>query len=115
MSSSSLRPESCAMDEQTQQQREVLGRLADLVIERRLAMPAIFMLESVKPLSFVSSQAMICFEPIVEAFCSPAEYRLVAEGLADRENIEWLIQRLEAAEEGCSRPEPDTPEAKEAH
>ena len=103
MSRSSSRPENLEADEETQKQREALGRLADLVSERRLSMPAIFMLEAGRPLSFVASQAMIFFEPILEAFCSPGDYRLVAEGLESRDNIEWLIQRLEAAEEARSR------------
>ena len=104
MSSSSSHPETLEADEETQKQRETLGRLADLVSERRLGMPAIFMLEAGRPLSFVASQAMIFFEPILEAFCTPGDYRLVAEGLENRDNIEWLIQRLEAAEEARSRP-----------
>ncbi len=109
MSSDSSPPEHQGPDEETQKQREALARLADLVSERHLATPAIFMLESLKPLSFVGSQALLFFEPILAAFSTPGDYRLVAEGLEDRENIEWLIQRLEAAEEGRSHP-PDESE-----
>ncbi len=104
MSSCSSHPDNLEADEQMQKQRQALGRLADLVSERRLGMPAIFMLEAGRPLSFVASQALIFFEPILEAFCSPGDYHLVAEGLESRENIEWLIQRLEAAEEARSHP-----------
>lgn len=80
-------------------QREVLQRLADIVSKRGLATPAIFTLEAGKPLSFIGSQAMLFFEPFIDAFGKSGDYRLAAEGLEDRENIEWLIQQLEHAEE----------------
>lgn len=89
-------------DERRNRQREALGKLADLVAERNLGTPAIFMLETMKPLSFVTSQALLFFEPILEAFCTPGDYRTVAEALEDRDNLEWLIQQLEAAEEARS-------------
>ncbi|MFP3904392.1 MAG: hypothetical protein ACLFWB_09145 [Armatimonadota bacterium] len=80
-------------------QREVLDRLADVLVRRSLATPAIFILEAGKPLSFVASQSMLFFEPFLEAFFPAGDYHIVAEALEDRENVEWFIQRLEAAEE----------------
>lgn len=80
-------------------QREVLGKLAEKVAERSLATPAIFLLEAGKPLSFVGAQAMHFFEPFLDAFFPATDYRIAAEGLEDRENVEWLIQKLERAEE----------------
>ncbi len=99
MSSGTSLPPDMPGDEDTEKQREALARLADLAVERRMGTPAIFMLESVKPLSFIGGQALIFFEPLIEAFCTPGDYRLIAEALQDRDNIEWLIQRLEAGEE----------------
>ncbi len=103
MSSGTSLPPQMPGDEDTHNQRKALARLADFVIQRHMASPAIFMLESVKPLSFIGGQALIFFEPILEAFCTPGDYRLIAEGLQDRDNIEWLIQRLEAGEEARGR------------
>lgn len=99
--SQSIDDSQCADGRRTRQ-REALGKLADLVSSRRLGTPAIFMLESIKPLSLVTSQALLFFEPILEAFCTPGDYRTVAEALEDRENLEWLIQRLEVLEEARS-------------
>ncbi len=109
MSSGTSLPPDMPGDEDTEKQREALARLADLAVERRMGTPAIFMLESVKPLSFIGGQALIFFEPLIEAFCTPGDYRLIAEALQDRDNIEWLIQRLEAGEEARGRkPKTDT-------
>lgn len=80
-------------------QREVLGELAEKVAERNLATPAIFMLEAGKPLSFIGAQAMHFFEPFLDAFFPAGDYRIAAEALEDRENVEWLIQKLEGLEE----------------
>ncbi len=80
-------------------QREVLEKLTDILVRRRLTTPAIFILEAGKPLSFVASQSMLFFEPFLEAFFPAGDYHIVAEALEDRENVEWFIQRLEAAEE----------------
>ncbi len=82
-----------------EKQREALKRLADTICKRGLATPAIFTLEAGKPLSFIGSQAMLFFEPFISAFGKVDDYRLAAEGLEDRENVEWLIQQLEHAEE----------------
>jgi hypothetical protein len=96
------------VDEQRQAQREALGRLADRLSERSLGAIAIFTLEAGKPLSFVASQSMLFFEPFITALCSPGDYRLIAEGLEDRDNVEWVIARLEAAEERRGQRTPDT-------
>ena len=114
-SGTSLPPDSPSDEEPTEKQREALARLADLATERRMGTPAMFMLESLKPLSFIGGQALIFFEPLIEAFCTPGDYRLIAEGLQDRDNIEWLIQRLEAGEEARGRkPETDTERSTDA-
>ena len=103
-------PQTPRVDDQTQAQREALGRLAERLSERSLGSIAIFMLEAGKPLSFVASQSMLFFEPFLTALCSPGDYRLVAEGLEDRGNVEWVITRLEALEENRARPTPNVGE-----
>src|SRR5207244_3455419 len=47
--------------------RRLLDKLADALARRKMLTPAIFFLESMKPLGFVASQAMVFFRPIVEA------------------------------------------------
>ncbi len=81
------------------QQRRALQKVADKLIDRRLTAPAIFFLESIKPLSFIASQALIFFDPLVQPLLTIKDYRLFAEAVESRDNLEWLIQRLEEAEE----------------
>jgi hypothetical protein len=89
---------SAADAERTAREREVLDNAAQLLIERRLTAPAILFLESIKPLSFITSQALVFLGPLVQALLSFADYQVFAEAVESRENLEWLIQRLEAAD-----------------
>lgn len=84
-------------------QREVLARVAERLIARRLTAPAIFVLESSRPLSFVASQALVFFQPIVQGLLGVKDYAVFAAAIEDRANIEWLIEKLEAAEEGATK------------
>jgi len=84
---------------QQNRQRQVLAKVAQLLISRRLTAPALFILESTKPLSFLASQALIFFQPFVQTFLSAKDYEVFAAAIEDRDNIEWMMQQLEAAEE----------------
>jgi len=78
---------------------ELLEAVARRIAGRGLAVPAVFFLESTKPLSFVGSQALIFLQPFVEAFLTIRNYERFAALLENRENVEHLIQRMEALEE----------------
>ena len=75
-----------------------------------MTVPAILLLESVKPLSFLGSQALLFFEPMVRAFFSVPDYDRVAALLERRESLEALLVRIEAKEDDIRR---DEREAKE--
>ncbi len=64
-----------------------------------MTVPAILFLESVKPLSFVGSQALYFFEPMVRALFSVPEYERFAAIVERRENIERLLVKIEARED----------------
>ena len=55
----------------------------------------IFALESSKPISFLISQFMLAFEPLVGLFLDTSPYNKLAYTLADREKVEKLIRYLE--------------------
>ncbi|NPV45741.1 MAG: hypothetical protein HPY69_02180 [Armatimonadetes bacterium] len=93
----------CAEAHDPARQREVLARVAERLIARRLTAPAIFVLESSRPLSFVASQALVFFQPIVQGLLGVKDYAVFAAAIEDRANIEWLIGELEAAEEGSAK------------
>ena len=70
-----------------------------------MTVPAILLLESVKPLSFLGSQALLFFEPMVRAFFSVPDYDRVASLLERRESLEALLVRIEAKEDDIRREE----------
>jgi hypothetical protein len=78
---------------------ELLDRLAARVVELRMEVPAILTLESGKPLSLLAGQAMIFFEPFVQALFSVPDYRRYAALIERRESIEALIVRIEERSE----------------
>jgi hypothetical protein len=77
--------------------RAFLDKLADGLARRRLTTAALFFLESMKPLGFLGSQAMIVFRPLVSVvFSSPDTYDRLIRILERRGSIELLLRRLEA-------------------
>ena len=84
-------------DELSDDDLEMLDSLADGIVSRRLTPAALFFLESMKPLGFVTSQVMHFFRPIVQAvWTSPLRYDQLARVLERRGSIELLLRRLEA-------------------
>ncbi|MBD3237497.1 MAG: hypothetical protein GF330_12395 [Candidatus Eisenbacteria bacterium] len=78
---------------------ELLDAVAKRVVRMGLAVPAVFFLESTKPLSFVGSQVLVFLEPFVGAFLSVHNYQRFARLMEDRRNLETLIQKVEARDE----------------
>ncbi len=73
---------------------EIVNAIAERVRQFGVIVPAIFFLEMHKPLSYVGGQAMHFFAPIVGTFFETFED--YAYFFDDRNNVELLIQRLEA-------------------
>jgi len=78
--------------------KELLAKIAHQIVKRKLSVPAIMFLESVKPLSFIGSQALIFLQPMVQAFLNRKEYDEFAVMMEDRENVELLLQEIEKQE-----------------
>jgi hypothetical protein len=87
--------ERAAREGRTPEDEAILDRLAVRVVAMRMTVPAILFLESMKPLSFVGSQAMYFFEPMVRAFFSVPEYERFALLLERRETMEALLVKIE--------------------
>ncbi len=75
----------------------LLQRIADAVVQRRMAAPAIVFLESLGPMSFLGSQALHFFAPIIELAFSAHEVSQVAALLEHRDTTVRLIALIEAA------------------
>jgi len=78
--------------------KELILSLAKKIVDRGMAVPAIFFLDMMKYLSFFGGQLMIFFGPIITAFISPNYYYKFAELLEDRKNIEFLLLEIERLE-----------------
>lgn len=75
----------------------LLQRVADAVVQRRMAAPAVLFLESLGPMSFLGSQALHFFAPIIELAFSAHEVSQVAALLERRDTTVRLIALIEAA------------------
>ncbi|MGI6643962.1 MAG: hypothetical protein ACOX3V_08240 [Bacillota bacterium] len=73
---------------------EIIEAIAKKVQQYGMLVPAIFFLEMNKPLSYIGGQAMHFFSPIASVvFQTFEDYAYFFD---DRQNVELLIQRLEA-------------------
>ncbi len=73
----------------------LISKLADFEVRRNMSMPAIMFLESVRPLNFVGSQAMVFFKPFISRLFTKVEYDKLATILEKREVIDILIKEIE--------------------
>lgn len=75
----------------------LLQRIADAVVQRRMAAPAVVFLESLGPMNFLGSQALHFFAPIMDLVFSAHEVSQVAALLERRDTTVRLIALIEAA------------------
>ena len=74
---------------------KIIINLANEIVLRGMAVPAIFFLESTKYISFLGSQFLIFLGPIATCFINNLKYYNFAEIIEDRDNIELLICEIE--------------------
>jgi len=78
--------------------RELLAQLALAIARRRMVTPAVLFLESLKPLSYVGSQAMIFLRPFLTPFLNTERYERLTQILERREGLDALVQAIEGAD-----------------
>ena len=78
---------------------ELIEKVAVAIVARGMSTPAIFLLESSKPLSFLGSQALHFLEPFVRSLFDTMTYTRFAKALEDRRNVERLLVRIETLDE----------------
>jgi hypothetical protein len=81
----------------TELQDQAVERVARLAVRFGVTVPAILFLESMRPMSFVGSQAMLVLSPFVNVLASRAEWDALQTLLEDRRGIEVVIARIEEA------------------
>jgi hypothetical protein len=83
------------MTDPTPEDLALLVAVAQRVVRLRMETPAVLFLESVRPLSFVGSQALVFFEPFAQALFHWEQYERFTKLVADRDNLERLTRLIE--------------------
>ncbi|MCK4304987.1 MAG: hypothetical protein KAY24_12185 [Candidatus Eisenbacteria sp.] len=78
---------------------EIIESIAKRIVRMRMAVPAVFFLESTKPLSFLGSQLLVFLEPFVQTFLTVRNYERFTGMMEDRSNVEKLIRRMEVLDD----------------
>ena len=78
--------------------KKIIKKLANEIVFRGMAVPAIFFLESTKHISFIGSQFLIFLGPIATCFINNSKYYNFTEIIEDRDNIEILITEIEKSQ-----------------
>ncbi len=77
----------------------LLDAVAGRIVRMGMAVPAVFFLESAKPLNFIGSQALVFLEPFVKSVLNIASYDRFTALMEDRSSIERLLIRIEKLDE----------------
>ena len=77
--------------------RVLLEGMAGWIGRRGLTVPAVLLLESVKPLHFLGSQMLFFFEPMVHAFVRGKNYSRFAQLMEDGDALEQFLVMIEQA------------------
>lgn len=89
------------------EEQAVVDQVAQGVVRRGMSTPAIMLLESVRPLHFVGSQALAFFEPLASAVLDPAKCQTFRRVLERPRGIPQLIASIER----CAAASETSPEA----
>lgn len=77
-------------------EEKLIDRLADWIIRQGLVTPAVFLLETNKPFSFLGSQALWMIQPLLGPVAGHDRIGAYARLLEDQSNVERLLARLES-------------------
>lgn len=80
----------------TPEETALLEKVARLITQRGMAMPALLFLESVGPLNFLGSQVLHGLRPFLELVCDATEMERLATILERRDSIPRLVSLLQA-------------------
>ena len=82
----------------SQADRQLISDLAEKIVKHGMAVPAIFSLEMVKYMSFIGSQLMVFFGPVITVFIQSKSYYKITHLLEERQNVEFLMLEIERIE-----------------
>ena len=93
---------------------ELIHKVADRIVRMRMTVPAIFFLESSKPLAFLGGQLLIFLEPFVQTLFNIRQYQRFALLMEDRDNWEKMIRKVEDLEAEYSEREKESKKKKDS-
>ena len=87
-------------DEYNENDMNLIDRVASEIVKRQMAVPALLFLESIKPIAFLGSQALIFIRPFVIAatYGKSSNYERFALLMEKREGVEKFIEAIEKLE-----------------
>jgi len=77
------------------EKNDIIKKLAQGIVNRRLTAPSIMFLESIKPMNYIGSQLMIFLEPVILSIFNVTNYRKIALILEERDTIEKILFEIE--------------------
>ena len=92
--------------------QEMIERVARFIVSRHLAPAGIMMIESLKPLHSIGSQAMYFVLPFAEILFDSRKYQQFALMIQNRENLEKLVSRIDVLDEEMNRERREASKAK---
>ena len=76
-------------------EKNTLTEFAEKIVNKKASVLAIFLLESTKYISFIAGQTLIFLGPILTLFVNDKKYYDFINLLEKRENVEFLISKIE--------------------
>jgi|TARA_B100000809_G_scaffold71385_1_gene68978 hypothetical protein len=76
-------------------EKNTLTEFAEKIVNKKASVLAIFLLESMKYISFIAGQTLIFLGPILTFFVNDKKYYDFINLLEKRENVEFLISKIE--------------------
>ena len=73
----------------------LLEKVSRLIVKQGMAVPALLLLESLEPLSFLGSQVLHGFRPLLELVCDATEMERLAAVLERRDSVPRLITLIQ--------------------
>lgn len=75
--------------------KAAIMRFGDLIVSRRMEIPAIMALESLRPINFLASQVMVMLKPFVGFVTDDTFYGECQSAFEKRESVGFMIEYLE--------------------
>ena len=87
----------------TPEQAESVDKVAEFLVRFGMTTPALFTLETMRPLSYVGSQFMHVLTPAVSTFLTSNAWHSMADLLEDRRGMDYVLERIESAQKERER------------